>query len=958
MTVSASQLLPFIVLLPLLGAFLNGVFGRRFNKTAIFGIGVGSVAIAFILSLRAYFALEQVAVEQPLDPALRETVWTWAATGLFQFDVAFYLDPLSAVMLLIVTGVGLLIHLYSTGYMADDPSVHRYFSYLNLFMFSMLVLILGKNLFMLFVGWEGVGVCSYLLIGFWFTDDQKAQAGQKAFVVNRIGDFGFLVGLGLLIYHARGTTDYDVLKWLFTQGQNGPFYDQFTLVMTCVLLFVGAAGKSAQIPLYVWLPDAMAGPTPVSALIHAATMVTAGVYMMTRLSFMYTLAPLAMDIIAVVGALTALAAALMALTQRDIKKVLAYSTVSQLGYMVLAVGVGAFFAGIFHLMTHAFFKALLFLGSGAVIHAMHHEQDIFKMGGLKKKLPITRWTFLIGTLAIAGVPFLSGFYSKDAILWEVRTTQRLLSVPDRAVAVYEDASFGFIGGRDGVVLRREGDAWQSDLVPPVKVSARGTSHLRYPDVRSITAVGDSFWAVGGDVSTGTGAVYRGRGRGWTLEHQVSEKGAPLNAVWGSGPEDVWAVGDRGLVVHYNGKEWTRVEVPTVMSLTAITGTSATDVIAGGGGGTLLRWDGKAWAVESGIGTGTIVSLMNAGGTLVGATERGDLMKRGAAGWEKAVAKAPGVQSLAIRSVALDDQGKLWLAGRGSLQGADQTIAVALHGAWGGDFQLHTGPPGILFTGVVAGASGPTLTADNRQIYRLETQGETTAFVPRSGVPSKPWFHQLLWILATISAGLTAFYMFRLYFITFEGETRADPEVWAHCHENPPNMTIPLIILAVLSVVGGWWGSDLQAWFGPVLATADARLQAEPHHTLMAYVPTAVGILGIGLAFAFYGRVSTRPAELAASFPRLYALLNNKFYVDELYHLIVVTPFRWVARLLHEVIDRLAVDGLLVHGSASIWKVLGRALRPLHAGNVQNYAVAVAVGLAVLIWLVGMKPTLW
>ncbi len=409
-------LLPMIVLLPLLGGIINGFFGKRLPKQVTYFIANAAVLGSFALSVQSFLALRAATVANP-DAAFRFEAFRWIAAGTYSFDMAFLLDPLSAVMILVVTGVGFLVHLYSTAYMDEDPGVARYFAYLNLFIFSMLMLVLGKNLAMLFIGWEGVGACSYLLIGFWFKDMDKAEAGQKAFVVNRIGDIGFVVAIFLLLAYGNGSVDYDALKSMFSDKVATVAHAP-TITLICLQLFVGAAGKSAQIPLYVWLPAAMAGPTPVSALIHAATMVTAGVYMIARLNFLFALSPHAMTVVMIVGALTALVAASIGLVQNDIKKVLAYSTVSQLGYMFIAVGAGAFAAGIFHLFTHAFFKACLFLGAGAVIHALHHEQDIRKMGGLANKLPVIRMTFLVSCIAIAGLPPLAGFFSKDAILAE------------------------------------------------------------------------------------------------------------------------------------------------------------------------------------------------------------------------------------------------------------------------------------------------------------------------------------------------------------------------------------------------------------------------------------------------------------------------------------------------------------------------------------------------------------
>ncbi len=330
--------------------------------------------------------------------------------GDFKISLSLQFDALTSIMLLFITFVASLIHIYSVGYMHEDEGFIKFFSYLNLFLFSMLTLVLGDNLIVLFIGWEGVGLCSYLLISFWYTDKEKAEAGKKAFITNRIGDAGFLVGIFILIKILGTVTFTDLMQ------QKEVLASISTIVGIC--LFIGATGKSAQIPLYVWLPDAMAGPTPVSALIHAATMVTAGVYLVARMNFLYILSPLASTIVATVGVITAFFAATIAISQYDIKKVLAYSTVSQLGYMFLGVGVGAYSAGIFHVMTHAFFKALLFLGAGSVIHALHHEQDIRNMGGLLKKIPITGWTFIIAWLAIAGIPPFAGFFSKDEILWK------------------------------------------------------------------------------------------------------------------------------------------------------------------------------------------------------------------------------------------------------------------------------------------------------------------------------------------------------------------------------------------------------------------------------------------------------------------------------------------------------------------------------------------------------------
>ena len=399
-----------IPLMPLIGFVVNFFLAERLPKKLTASIACGSVAISFVLSVLAFQSLSSL----PESSRVIEQVWfSWMKLGSLSVDFAFLLDPLSAVMILVVTGVGLLIHIYSIGYMSHDSGFGRYFAYLNLFTFSMLVLVLANSFLFMFIGWEGVGLCSYLLIGFWFKKGSAVDAGKKAFIVNRIGDFGFLLGMFIIFWQIGSLNFGDVMS-----AAPGTFAVGGTLITAAtLLLFLGAVGKSAQIPLYVWLPDAMEGPTPVSALIHAATMVTAGVYMVARSSVLFTMAPTTLLVIAIIGCATAFMAATIALTQNDIKRVLAYSTVSQLGYMFMALGVGAFGAGIFHLMTHAFFKALLFLGAGSVIHAMSDKQDMREMGGLKKHLPITFWTFIIATLAIAGLPPLSGFFSKDEILW-------------------------------------------------------------------------------------------------------------------------------------------------------------------------------------------------------------------------------------------------------------------------------------------------------------------------------------------------------------------------------------------------------------------------------------------------------------------------------------------------------------------------------------------------------------
>ncbi|MFL5449648.1 MAG: NADH-quinone oxidoreductase subunit L [Gemmatimonadales bacterium] len=408
------------VAFPLLGFLINGGLSLRRPqaKDMVSVVGVGVLAASFLVSAALFL---QLRVHPPHQPILVD-LWRWLPVGSLQIDMGFQLDQLSAVMLLIVTGVGSLIHLFSVGYMKEDPGYARYFAYLNLFVVFMLVLVLGSSFPVMFIGWEGVGLCSYLLIGFWFSDKVNADAGKKAFIVNRIGDFGFLVAM-FMIWHSLGTLTF---TGMVAKAPAILPAGSATVTAITLFLFLGCTGKSAQIPLYTWLPDAMAGPTPVSALIHAATMVTAGVYLVIRTNVLFALAPLSSTVVAGIGALTALFAATIGLRQYDIKKVLAYSTVSQLGYMFLGVGTGAYASGLFHLATHAFFKALLFLGAGSVIHAMHHAyhathshadaQDMRNMGGLKQYMPVTFWLMLIATLAISGIPPFSGFFSKDEIL--------------------------------------------------------------------------------------------------------------------------------------------------------------------------------------------------------------------------------------------------------------------------------------------------------------------------------------------------------------------------------------------------------------------------------------------------------------------------------------------------------------------------------------------------------------
>ena len=604
--------LRFIILLPLLGVVFHVFYGARAGRRAVNAIGPGVVLAAFLLAVGAFFQL-------PDGGALVDRMFPWITAGELHVDFALRVDALSALMILVITGVGFLIHVYSVGYMAEDADVARYFAYLNLFTAAMLVLVMAENLLLLFVGWEGVGLCSYLLIGFWYTDDEKASAGKKAFIVNRIGDAGFLLGLFVLFW---GLGAHGVWTLSFTDIQaNASVLSVGTVTAVCVLLFIGATGKSAQIPLYVWLPDAMAGPTPVSALIHAATMVTAGIYLIARLHFLYAVSPAALALVAYIGAGTALFAATIALVQTDIKKVLAYSTVSQLGYMFLGLGVGAYGAAVFHLMTHAFFKALLFLGAGSVIHGMSDEQDITKMGGLRHTMPTTYWTFAVGCLAIAGVPLLSGFFSKDLIL-----------------------------------------------------------------------------------------------------------------------EEAYA---------------------------------------------------------------------------------------------------------------------------------------APHGSVG------------------------------------------------------------LWLIGTLGAGLTAFYMFRLLFVTFWGETRAEPEVADHIHESPSVMTGPLIVLAVLSVIGGYFS---------VPHFLEAVFAHHPAHVsfVIRYLPTLVGLAGIGLAYVLYVREPGRAERLGQQLAALHGLLLNKYYIDEIYQAVFVRPVLNASQWLWQVWDTQVIDRL-VNGTAQTADASGSALRLWQTGNVQTYALSFLAG---------------
>ncbi len=631
-------LLWIIPALPLAAVVLNLVLGERLGKRGTAWLACGAVGAAFAFALRAVLML---AGRPEGERAITETVYTWMRVGDFSADVSFLLDPLSAVMSLVVTGVGFLIHVYSVGYMSHDGSFRRFFLYLNLFMFAMLTLVLADNFLLMFVGWEGVGLCSYLLIGFWYTRPSAAEAGKKAFIMNRIGDFGFLLGM-LTLFAWGGSLNYERL---FAAAPHVFAVGSVAITFATLALFLGATGKSAQIPLYTWLPDAMEGPTPVSALIHAATMVTAGVYMVARCHLLFQLAPVSLETVAVIGAATALFAATIGVAQNDIKRVLAYSTVSQLGYMFFACGVGAFGAGIFHLMTHAFFKALLFLGAGSVIHALSDEQDLRRMGGLAPKLPWTHGVMLVATLSIAGSPPLAGFFSKDEIL-----------------------ASAFAGGHYGV----------------------------------------------------------------------------------------WAAG-------------------------------------------------------------------------------------------------------------------------------------------------------------------------------------------------------------VLGAALTAFYMGRLYLLCFRGESRLTSEAEHHLHESPRVMIAPLVVLAVLSAVGGWVGLPFQEgghpfarWLRPVFEGAEGAGRAGPHASVhlsagaewaLMVLSVSVALLGLAIAYRLYERAAVEP--LAARMPAVHRTLLHKYWVDEFYHATVVRFVTWTADRFWRFWDEKIVDGA-VNGLAHTLAGVSAVLRLLQTGFVGTYALFITLGVAALI----------
>jgi NADH-quinone oxidoreductase subunit L len=645
-----------IPLFPAIGFLINGLFGRGLGKKVVSWVGPSVIGLSFLTSIFIFFELIG---RPPAERHFEKVIFDWVVSGSFQTVIGYQIDPLSILMALVVSGVSFFIHIYSVGYMHDDPGFTRYFTYLNLFVFMMLNLILANNFLLMFVGWEGVGLCSYLLIGFWYEKDSASNAGKKAFVVNRVGDFGFLLGMFLLFIHF-GTLDFTDI---FGSLQKNPhLINTATATTIAILLFVGACGKSAQIPIYVWLPDAMEGPTPVSSLIHAATMVTAGVYMVARCNVLYSMAPIAMAVVAIVGVATAIYTASIGFCQNDIKKVLAYSTISQLGYMFLGVGVGAFSAGIFHLMTHAFFKGLLFLGAGSVMHALSGELDMRKMGALRKKIPYTFWTFFIATLAIAGIPGLSGFFSKDEILWQAFSSS--------------------------------------------------------------------------------------------------------------------------------------------------------------------------------------------------------------------------------------------------------------HGHW------------------------------------------------------------LLWAVAAIAAGMTAFYMFRALFMTFFGESRVDHHVAHHVHESPKIMTVPLMVLAGLSVIGGYIGiphvlggaNHIHEFLAPVLgggaepAKAHAGIsivsqawasggEAGGHSAaleiVMMVVSVIIALIGIGIAYLFYVKNPALPKSLADKWRRLYKLVLNKYYVDELYEILFINSLKNLGTALWKGFDEFVIDGT-INGIAYFIGLLSGVMRKMQTGLVQNYAFAMILGGIVLV----------
>jgi NADH:ubiquinone oxidoreductase subunit 5 (subunit L)/multisubunit Na+/H+ antiporter MnhA subunit len=949
MFVHATSLLPAIVALPLAGAIVNGLFGRRLSRNVVHAIAVGVMAIAFTLSMRALYALAQVAQTHVADPQLEYKAWTWAVSGIFQLDIAFYLDPLSAVLLLIITGVGLLVHIFSMGHMAEDSEYSRYFAYLNLFVFSMLVLVLGKNLFMLFLGWQGISTCSYLLISFWFAEQQRAQAGQKSFIVNRVCDAGFLVGLILILFHAGGTTDYDVLKWSFASGQYGPFHDPYTLTLACLMLFVGLCGKAAQIPFHVWLPDAMTCPTPASALIHAAMVMVAAVYMVARLSFMYTLSPVAMGIMAIVGSLTALVAALFASAQKDIKKVLAYSVVSQLGLVVLAVGVGAYSAGLFHSVTHALFQTLLFLGAGSVIRAMQSEQNVFNMGGLKAKMPITRITFLVACLAIAGVPVFSGFFSQSSILWEVNSRGHALTLPENAHAAYSDDDAFLLGGRHGVVLKTTGDGnWSHSRLPVTEATVRGVRQGVPSNVRGISRDSEgTYWAVSDHAS-----LFRSsNGERWVRVFVPPSGPQPgLKAVDALASNDVWAVGEQGWALHYDGAQVKKTVVPTSTTLRAIAAVSTNEVYAGGNGGVLLKWNGERWSELKSPTSAAITDLAKIGSDVWATTSQGLILKlNDAGGFDKKSVSVEGVQVQLLNGLARGTD-RIIAFGRG-IFGAegpragvfvmnDDLSFVAMPGR--SDVELQAG--GLL-------RSSLFFNGDGRRLQLASLDGDDVTLTDVSSVAHKPAFQHILWIIGVLVSLLTAFYIFRLYFLVFEGEPRGNRTVWEQVQESPQTMTLPLSILAVFTLAGGGWESSLAEWLAPVFSIANGRLSVVTEHDWLVYVPL-VSLFGIALAYLWYAKSSAMPQMLAERYPRISGGLVNALYIDKGIEILVIRPHARLARFLHRVVDEFLLDIMIVRAIGFVVKHVGRVFRFMQSGNVQLYAAFIAIGLMLLALLMG------
>jgi NADH-quinone oxidoreductase subunit L len=623
-----------IPLFPAIGFAVNLFLGRRISKGAVGFIACAAIGLSFLVSLLLFSALLKL---PPTGRSVESIIYTWILSGEFQANIGFLIDPLSLVMMMVVSGVSFIIHVYSHGYMHDDPDFPRYFTYLNLFVFFMLILVSANNFLLMFVGWEGVGLCSYFLIGFWYEKKSASDAGKKAFIVNRIGDYGFLLAI-FLIFVTFGTIDF---AKVFAAAPGKFAVGSAMMTLITLLLFMGATGKSAQIPLYTWLPDAMEGPTPVSALIHAATMVTAGVYMVARCNVFFLLAPTSILIVAVIGAATAIFAASIGLAQNDIKRVLAYSTISQLGYMFLACGVGAFAAGIFHLMTHAFFKALLFLGAGSVMHSLAGELDMRKMGALKPHMPRTYWTFLIATLAISGIFPFAGFFSKDEILWKALT----------------QGGFGF------------------------------------------------------------------------------------------------------------------------------------------------------------------------------------------------------------------------------------------------------------------------------------------------------------WLIGAVAAFITATYMFRAVFMTFHGHSRVDPHVAHHIHESPGIMTVPLIILAILSAIGGFIGFPIvEGWnqFNEFLApvftkvgTAEVGHHAVGFEVAMMIVSMAIAGLGILLAYQMYIKSPRLPDQMAERYRTSYNLISNKYWVDEIYDFLFVGPLVRFSVFLWRIIDDILVDGT-VNGVGAVARGGSEIFKRLQTGNIQGYALSILVGIVLMV----------